>query len=273
MKIGLRFVPPALFVLHRFVISAVVLLPFFLILRSRIPRDRSTVAKLIILCLVFVSIIIAQAFGLSEESSGIGAVLTYTQPLFVFCLAVPFLKEEVTKTKLLGITIGFVGVLVLFIDKTGSFTLNSAFVMLLGAFLWAVAVVHYKKFLNHVDPLITHFSQLSVGVVPLVFLSATANTFIFPSDMLYIGVLVVSSAGALALGNVIWFFLLKEEEATTISGSSLIIPAVAMLFGWQLLGESFSTVALFGSALTLAGVCLLNIRKKAPATSSPHLLK
>ena len=35
------------------------------------------------------------AVGLVEESSSIGAVLTFTQPLFVFCLAVPFLKERI----------------------------------------------------------------------------------------------------------------------------------------------------------------------------------
>jgi drug/metabolite transporter (DMT)-like permease len=206
--------------------------------------------------------VIAQALGLAQESSGIGAVLTYTQPLFVFCLAVPFLKEKITKTKLLAVAMGFMGVLILFIDKAGSFTLNYAFIMLLGAFLWAVAVIHYKKFLSHVDPFITHFAQLSVGVVPLVFLSLTMSPFNFPGDTLYVEVLVFSSVGALAVGNIIWFFLLREEEATTLSGSSLIIPVVAILFGWQLLGESFSTKSLFGSVLTLGGVCLLNVKKK-----------
>jgi len=262
MKVGLRFVPPIVFVLHRFVVSAVVLVPFFLILRSRMPRDKSTLIKLIVLCLIFVSVIIAQAFGLSQESSGIGAVLTYTQPLFVFCLAVPFLKEKVTRTKVLGVTMGFVGVLVLFLDKAGSLTLSSALIMLLGAFLWATSVIHYKKFLNHMDPLITHFSQLSVGIVPLAFLSLTSGNFIFPVDSLYIEILVFSSVGALAVGNIIWFLLLKEEEATTLSGSSLIVPAIAMFFGWRLLGESFSAESLLGSALTLGGVYLLNIKRK-----------
>jgi len=262
MKVGLRFVPPTVFVLHRFVVSAIVLFPFFLILRSRMPRDKSTLIKLIVLCLIFVSIIIAQAFGLSQESSGIGAVLTYTQPLFVFCLAVPFLEEKVTKAKIVGATMGFVGVLILFLDKSGGLTVNSALIMLLGAFLWAISVIHYKKFLNHVDPLITHFSQLSVGIIPLAFLSLTSGNFGFPADSLYMEILVFSSVGALAVGNIIWFLLLKEEEATTLSGSSLIVPVIAMFFGWQLLGDSFSAESLLGSALTLGGVYLLNAKRK-----------
>lgn len=263
MKIGLLSVPPVIFVLHRFAVSAIALLPFFIMLRSKMPRDRHTLIRLLVLCLIFVCIIIAQAIGLSQESSGIGAVLTYTQPLFVFCFAVLFLSEKATATRLLGVTVGFTGVILLFINKTGSFTFDSALVMLFGAVLWAFAAVYYKKFLSHVDPLITHFSQLSVGVIPLIFLGLTTSNFVFPLDTSYVALLMISSVGALAVGNVIWLFLLKEEEATIVTGSSLIVPVIALFFGWQLLGENFGVESLLGSALTLAGVCLINVKRKA----------
>ncbi len=263
MKIGLRYIEPVAFVLQRYIVSAVVLLPFSLILRNRIPRDKRTLAKLAILCLIFVSVIVAQEVGLSQESSGVGAVLTYTQPLFVFLLAVPLLSEKVTKTRLLGVIIGFTGVFVLFINEIGSLTVNSAFILLFGAFLWGLAAVYYKKFLNNVDPLITHFSQLSVGIIPLLMLASTGSSYGFPNDAVYVEALFVSSVGALAVGNVIWFFLLREEEATTVTGSTLIIPAVALFFGWRLLGEDFSLQSLLGSALTLIGVYLLNMRRRS----------
>jgi len=262
MKMGLDYIEPAAFVLQRFAVSAAFLLPFSLVLRGRMPRDKGTLGKLMILCLIFVSVILVQAFGLSQESSGVGAVLTYTQPLFVFLLAMPLLREKVTRTKLLGVTIGIIGVLMLFVNSTGSFTLDSAFIMLLGAFLWAGVAVYYKKFLNHVDPLITHFTQLSVGIIPLVLLSLSTSGFSFPSGSMYIEILSFSAIGALAIGNVIWFLLLKEEEATTVSGSSLIVPAIALFFGWRLLGESITKEALLGSALTLGGVYLINVKRK-----------
>jgi drug/metabolite transporter (DMT)-like permease len=81
---------------------------------------------------------------------------------------------------------------------------------------------------------------------------------------------MLSSIGALAVGNIIWFFLLKEEEATTLSGSSLIIPAVAMFFGWQILGENFNVASILGSALTIGGICLLNIKRKMSNTPNAH---
>ena len=64
-------------------------LPFFLFWRSRLPRDRRTLIKLVILCLLFVGVIAAQVYGLAGQNSCMGVVLVYTQPIFVFCLAVP----------------------------------------------------------------------------------------------------------------------------------------------------------------------------------------
>lgn len=261
MKLGLCFVPSITFVLQRFIVSATFLLPAFVLLRRRVPRDRHTLIRLLPFCIIFVSIIIAQAIGLTQESSSLGAVLTYTQPLFVFCLAIPFLKEKVTAIRLLGVAVGFAGVVTIFYNKIGSFTLAPTFVLLFGAFLWAVSVVYYKKALSHVDSTITHFLQLFIGIAPLLALNLANNSFIIPSDPLYTWIILYSSIGALATGNVIWLHLLKDEEATILSGSSLIIPAIAMFFGWRLLGESLSLESLVGAVLILSGVCLVNLRR------------
>lgn len=262
MKIGLKSVPPIAFVFQRFLVSVAALFPVAILFRKRMPRDSHTLVRLVLLCLIFVSIIIVQAIGLVRESSGIGAVLTYTQPLFVFWLAVPFLSEKITAFKLLGLIIGFFGVLILSWDRISALAFDSDLMMLLGAFLWAVAVVYYKKYLNHVDPFVTHFLQLSVGALPLAALSLLTNSFAFPGDIVYLWIVLYSSVGALAVGNIVWLRLLREEEATTLSGSTLIIPAVALIFGWQLLGETLITASLVGSSLTLGGVYLINLRRK-----------
>ena len=262
MKIGLGFVPPVTFVLHRFLVSAAVLLPAVVLFRKRVPRDRSTLLKLFGLCLIFTAIIVTQALGLFQESSGIASVLTYTQPLFVFCLAVPFLAERITSVKVLGVVVGFGGVVVLFLGRLGAFPVDSILTMLLGAFLWAVSVLYYKKFLAHVDPFVTHFMQMAVGSVFLSMYVFGVTGFAVSTDMNYVVLLLVSASGALAAGNVIWFYLLQKEEATTLSGSSLIIPVVAMFSGWLILNESLYLASVVGAALTLFGVYLVNFRRK-----------
>ena len=268
MKIGLSFVPPMTFVLHRFLLSVAILLPAFLVLRKRLPRDSQTLIRLVVLCLIFVSIIILQALGLVHENSGITAVLAYTQPLFLFCLAVPILQEQVTTARLLGVTIGFTGVIILSLGRISSFTLDSVVVLLSSALLWAVQALYYKKYLSHVDPFVTHFLQLTVGTIPLIIWSLATGSFAISSNINYLGVLFYSSIGALAIGNVIYLFLLQHEEATTLSGSTLIIPAVALILGWLILGESLNSESLLGALLTLGGVYLVNVKGKAKSSSS-----
>ncbi|MEM2936610.1 MAG: DMT family transporter, partial [Candidatus Bathyarchaeia archaeon] len=134
MKMGLDFIPPITFVLLRFLFSALSLSPFLFLLRREFPRDKDTLRKLLLLCLVNALGIAATNLGLVFEESGMGAVLTYTQPLFVFCLAALFLKEEVKTIRLLGLIIGFMGVAVLFLREYGSLTALSYpdLMMLLG---------------------------------------------------------------------------------------------------------------------------------------------
>nr|MDO8134038.1 DMT family transporter [Candidatus Njordarchaeum guaymaensis] len=260
MKIGLRFVPPTTLVLHRFMLSGIVLSPIFLLSLKKVPKDNRSLGKLLIFSSISVAYIAATHIGLVEESSGIGAVLTYTQPLFVFCLAIPFLKERVTSIRLLGAILGFGGIVILFLGKLGSFTLNSSIIMALGALLWAFAIVYYKKYLSQVDSLIANFFQLSFGVIPLSILSLTTNSFAFPRDIEYVWILLYTSVGVLAIGMTVWLFLIKEEEATLVAGSSFLVPLVALLLGWQFLGETIQIESVFGSALILTGVYLVNMR-------------
>ena len=263
MKTGVSLVNPVALVFHRFLISAIVLAPVFLLLRKRIPKDTDTLGKLVFLGLLNSFNVFIMHAGLVLESSGIGAVLTYTQPLFVFCLAILFLKEKVTAMKLSGVLLGFVGVVVLFSGRISSLTFSFiSLMMIVGAVIWAVAIVFYKKFLNHIDPFVANFFQLFVGVLLLSFLSVVTNNFTFSNNPAYLWIILYVAVGGNVAGFSLWLFLLRQEEATSLSGSSFIIPVIALFFGWQILGESISLQSMIGSALILAGIYLVNLRSR-----------
>ncbi len=199
-----------------------------------------------------------------------GAVLTYTQPLFVFCLAVPFLDEKIEKVKLAGAIVGFAGVILLFLGSAGFVVPGSSVIMVFGAFLWAVNTVYYKRFLSHVDSLITCFFQWSFGILPIEALNLYTNDFVFPLEATYIFIVLFMTIGGACVGWIIWFFLLGREDATVISGSSFIVPMIALFSGWFILGENVSIESIFGSALVLSGVVMVNMknRKKNNKTSA-----
>ncbi|KYH40430.1 MAG: hypothetical protein AYL32_011590 [Candidatus Bathyarchaeota archaeon B26-2] len=229
-------------------------------LREKVPRDRETLVKLLLLSLINAFGIISTNTGLVYEKSSIGAVLTYTQPLFVFCLAVLFLKEKSKLSRLLGILIGFSGVLILYLRGDLSITNFSypSLLLIVGAFTWAVTIVYYKKLLSHVNPVVTNIFQLSVGAIILSALSIPIEGFSFPINETYILLVLYMSLASSSLAMTLWVFLLREEEATVLSTTSFIVPAVALIFGWFFLGENLELNSLLGFILIMTGVYLVN---------------
>jgi len=259
MKVGLSYVDPWSFIYHRFLLSTTALSLLLFILKRRIPVDKRELVRLFILGLITSIGITSTSLGLVYEKSGVSAILTYTQPLFVFCMAIPFLGEKMSIGRVLGVLIGFLGVMVL--STRGDSFIDSldfpVFLLVAGAFLWATAIIYYKKFLSHIDPTVANISQLGVGVVlltPVIALKGLA----FPPSLNYIPVILYTSICAQGVALTLWVLLLREEEATVLSSSSFMVPVAAFIFGWLILGETVEPKVLFGSALILAGVYMVN---------------
>jgi drug/metabolite transporter (DMT)-like permease len=257
-KIALSYVSPSSFTLQRFIFSTIAMFPVFLILRKRIPHDAETLGKLLLLCIINAFGVTITNIGLVGESSGIGSVLTYTQPLFVFCLAIPFLNERLTIAKLAGTTIGFAGVVFLFLGSIDSLTFASSMLMILGAFFWATTAIYYKRFLSHVDSFVTNFFQWAFGIIPLAALNLYTGNFFFPKETTYLLMVLYTAIGSASIGWTIWLYLLRKEDATVVSGSIFIVPLIALFFGWLLLGENITAESILGSALVLLGIFLVN---------------
>lgn len=260
MKAGLDYVDPLNFAFHRFLIASLALLPLLAVLRARVPRDARNLALLVGLGLFNAGTVVLVLEGMVYESSSLSAVLAHTQPLFVILLAVPLLRERLTVLRGLGLCLGFTGLIVFSMrNETLSLEIeNSLLLLLAGAFLWAVTVVYYKRFLSHVDPVVVNVLQLWVGVAVVAPFNFATTGFVFPETVAYIPIILFSSLAAFALALTLWIHLLREEEATVLSFSGLIIPMVALLFGWLLLHEHLGLPLLIGAALILLGVYLVN---------------
>lgn len=261
MKIGLLFVNPLSFVAQRFLFASIALLPFLIWERRILPRDGRTWFKLIVLSLTGAASMASSHIGLLHETAGLSSLLTYTQPLFVFCLAAIFLKEKINVTRIIGVTLGFLGIITLYIDRFffHMSPIDSLIFLILGAFLWAAGVVYYKMFLREVDPVVINIIQSLVGSALLFPIAFTLDGSVFSSDGLYIFSILYSSLLGSALAFTIWLSLIKEEETIIISTSSLIVPVIAALLGWLLIGEQIGYNLLISIVLVLTGLYLVNV--------------
>ncbi|MEM3716583.1 MAG: DMT family transporter, partial [Candidatus Bathyarchaeia archaeon] len=169
MKIGLNYVSPLNLISQRLLLASVALVPALILERRKLPKDANTWLKLILNSIVNAIGMASTHIGLLYETSGLSSILTYTQPLFVFCLSALFLGERITVLKILGVALGFLGVVAIYKERASQLAMSSATLFLIaGAFLWAVTIIYYKRFLAHVNPEIVNVVQFPIGAVFLI---------------------------------------------------------------------------------------------------------
>ncbi len=267
MKVALNRVEPLSFVLQVLLLSAATLSPILIFARKRIHADMKTILKLVLLGVINALMMLMTLLGLVHEASGVGAVLNYAQPLFVFFLSILFLKGEAKVGRLLGALMGFSGVVVLSIG--GSLLADSyACFLVAGAFLWAVMILFYKKLLGNVSPVLTCVMQQSVGAACLLPLAIAwdLRSFSFPFEPDYVVMILYSSVLAYGVAAVLWIRLIGEEDVTVLSSSSYLVPATAVILGWFFLGETPGASSILGMSLILLGVYLVQRTHASDAT-------
>jgi drug/metabolite transporter (DMT)-like permease len=188
-----------------------------------------------------------------------GSVLTNTQPLLVFALAVLFLNEETSKIPLAATILGFFGVSTLFLESGSSFALSiPAAVLVFGAFFCAASLVYYKRFLSCIDPFLLSVLQTAIGLPFMAGLSLALERPEISFSASYISIILYARVGASAVGSTLWLILLRDEDATALAGPSLIVSIIALGFGWRLMSETLDVRSAMGTALVLNGVYLVN---------------
>ena len=261
MKTALTFVGPLSLSIQRAAVSFLVLLPFVLIARKGLPKDRGTITKLLILGLINIVAVVPQYVALLYLSSGISAVLNYTQPLFVFCLSIIFLQGRTSTVRLVGSLIGFFGVAVLSLGEVKSFGEIAWFAIILlitGAFFWAVTIVYYKKNLTHVDPTSINALQQAMSVIFVTPLALQLEGPSLPLSSSYaLMILYLALFGSVIAQN-LWLWLLKEEDVTVVASSTFLIPLIAVFLGWLVLGERLTAIPILGMILILTGIYLVH---------------
>ncbi|MEM2914366.1 MAG: DMT family transporter, partial [Candidatus Bathyarchaeia archaeon] len=121
-----------------------------------------------------------------------------------------------------------------------------------------VTIIFYKQFLSDVDPFIINFFQSAFGAIFIGAFDFYFGTSLFPGEALYFWLVLYTAVAGASVGFTLWFVLLRKEDAIVISGSSFLVPLVALFSGWIFLKENVSIESILGAILVLFGVLLVN---------------
>lgn len=271
MKIGLQYVTPMNYLWQRLFFSTLMIAPFLLLARGGMKREPRVLGIVVVSASAWVISNIFMMYALGSTSSGISAILTYTQPLFVFGMSALLLRGEVTVLKVGSSVFGFIGIAVIYLNSLGG-GLGSAqavIYLLVAAFLWAASIVGYKMVSGEVHPYWFSFVEVAIGsvlVLPFALASGGLVVPLEPGYLLSIGYLAVLST---VVAFFIWFRLLQNEDAVTVSTSSLLVPIIAFAVGAVTLGEVLSLNEVVGVVMVLISVYFVNYSPFKGPTNKP----
>ena len=263
VKSAVAVLPPVGFTFLRFAIASSTLL---VLLRWRegsiaLPR-RDLVAICGLGALGFGIYQILWTTGLQTIAAGDSALIIASTPVLVAFLAVLARSDVLTRAKLLGGVVSFVGVAAVIASGQG-LTLGGSLagegITLIAAICWAFYTAFGAPFLRRYSPLRTTAWATVAGTIVLAPLAAAQLSTVDVSGALTPGVLgAVLYSGFLAAGmsNVIVSNGIRVVGPTRTSAYQFLVPALAVVLAFVFLAEPIRLGQVVGGVVIVLGVLI-----------------
>ena len=271
IKFGVATVPTATLVAARLRFGALILLVVVYARGARLPpmnrEHRRVWGNYLILalignCIPFTTI----TWGQQRIDSALAGILMAVMPLATMVLAHFFVRgEHMTRNRVMGFMLGFVGIVVLMgpmvlahtIGVAGTLATLSQFAVLFGALCYAGNSVLTRILARGDDALVASAAMLLIAsVITLpVALVVDQPWRLTPSSTLFWAIFWLG-VGPTAIATVVYFKLIASAGPTFMSLVTYMSPAVAVFLGVALLGESPGIHAYIALGQILLGIAV-----------------
>ena len=193
----------------------------------------------------------------SEASKGSDsnmlAILNSSTALMTMLIALFWLKEKVISKQVLGLLIGFIGIIILVNPSNSSIDPYSAAICLTGSFCYAFSGVFIQKYCININKMVLIGWSLIFGTILLLPISLFNLPTSFPSNNAILSVLWlgVVSTGLSFIGYV---RLIEKVGAVKTSTVAYFLPVFGIIWGNIFLDELVSFLIIVGCIMVLIGV-------------------
>jgi drug/metabolite transporter (DMT)-like permease len=260
IKAILQDLPPLWTLVFRSAIGTSVLFAISASRQSLIfPKRGDTAVVLNVALLHMVAFAALVSLGLQFVPAGRSIVLGYTTPLWVTVGARLFLGETLTAARIIGVTVGMLGLLLLFNpfsfawDDRAAVTGN--LLVLLGSLCWAISILHVRAH---------KWVSTPFELVPWQALLATC--VLAPLALLFEGVphppwsarlvLLLAYGGSVGIALPYWAMqtVNRNLPAITTALALLAVPVVGVVCSSIALGEPISATLIVAMVLIVSGI-------------------
>ena len=260
MEIGLRAFEPGVITLARIALGAATL---SLLPRARASVEREDWLRIAFLGTVWIAIPLL-IFPIAQQwtTSSVAGMINGAMPVFTVLWAIYLMRRLPGWRQLLGIGLGFVGMLLVFVPE-----LDVGGDVLIGALLVVVAVAFYGLAANLSVPLSQKYGSLPVVfraqlvalliVAPIGLWQLSGSSWSTESALAMLPLGILGTGAAFALMAT----LTGRVGGPRASVAIYFLPVVAIVLGVVVLGESVAPIALAGVLLVMAGAWIASRRE------------
>ena len=247
IKVSLNFFSPVSVASYRLIVATIFLFIFYII-----GKYKTSLNKTDLIMLIFVGVVgnflPFYLISWSEQhiQSSTAGILMGVGPILTLILSHFFTKDDrFTYSKLISISIGFIGVLFIFEIDTlfnfgtaNSLQLFSKFLIIIAALVYMISNIVAYNTLKHIDSFsITFFATLFGAMVSVPFLLYSET--IQPSYINFNALLPILYLGIFptALAFQLRYHITKTSGPVFLSYVAYLIPIFALIWGFVLLSE------------------------------------
>jgi drug/metabolite transporter (DMT)-like permease len=267
-KIGVLDSSPLWFLVVRFGVAGLIAVVLARLLGVPLPRGRRSWVAIAVLGVLGNAIYLGCTYeALRHLASGLGAIVASTNPLVLALVAPWALREPLSLSKVVGLVLGFGGVVAIVAVRAGSGAaeprdVGLAFLGILGS---VAATIVFKRWCTDMDlRAVTGLQLLAAGIVLIPFAALTEGAphahWSWQLVVSFVYVVLVMSIGA----SLLWFWLLTHGEASRVSAFYFLTPVFGLAISAVLLHEPVYVRDLGGLAAVALGITLVQRSPRAP---------
>lgn len=197
------------------------------------------------------------AFATLSITAGLASVLNATVPFFAALFAFIFWSQRLSKMAVLGMVIGFVGVIVLVLDPSSASPISGNLIAILAAILacslYGLAANITAQRLQGISGVAVTTGSLLMASICLAPFAIWQRPEVMPTGPIWLSVIAL---GVLCTGfaYVLFYRLLTRIGPHKTLSTTFLLPVFSILWGKLFLAESITLFMVIGGILILLGV-------------------
>ena len=264
-KIIVTAASPLMVLSLRFLISGLLGIALARMLGQKIQLNKGEWTVVVIIGISQNALYLAFNFiAMQWIEAGLAAIIASLLPLVVAGVCWFFLGEKTGFIGLLGLTVGFGGVLVIMLDKlSGSSASLGMTLCLIGVAALAAATLYVGRMMSsNKNVLMIVGLQMLVGSITLFPFSLIFETWSIEWSTSFLLAFLYTTLVPGLLGTLIWFFLVRRIGPVKAATFHFLNPFFGVLVAAIILSEPLSLRDGIGVTIIMAGILLVQLSRK-----------